>query len=118
MLLFSSLERLIDQHRSRRCIDASMSSLFSGISMRLMTRAQLCNCSITQASAAFRLRSGDLAAVNETTWIADAHSLLTLCVISRSNNSKTLLRGTLIVTSSVVRAAAALHSESATDARN
>jgi hypothetical protein len=32
------------------------------------------------------LRSPDLAAAKDTTWIADANSLLTLWVISRSNN--------------------------------
>jgi len=49
---------------------------------------QLCNCSITPANAAFTLRSGDFAAAKDTTWIADANSLLTRCVISRSNTSE------------------------------
>jgi hypothetical protein len=34
------------------------------------------------------LRSGDFAAAKDTTWITEANSLLTRCVISRSNTSE------------------------------
>jgi hypothetical protein len=66
--LFSSLERLVDRHSSRRYADASIQSLLAGIWRAWVNpRMIVHNCSIAPASPAFTLRSEDFATAKDTT---------------------------------------------------